>query len=350
MRHTQRSSHAVPRLLVAAIAFMTVLILIAPQLGEAAPRFAWTGIDRQLVQVAPDNNLLVAEFAGNGCRTIHAVNADEPLAIASVFKLYVLGELARQVQSGDVRWDEPITLTDDLRSMPSGDYAWVPAGQQVSVRQLAEAMIWNSDNTATDHLIHRLGRENVERAFAAYGHAEPQLNQPLLLTRELFAIKMWQPADWIARYEGASDEDQRQLLASDIDGARIDPSGGWGQWSGPTAIDGVEWFASADDLCRVMVGLWTMGAQPGLAPVRDILAGNRGGIADTATWPRAGVKNGFEAGVVNSTWVLERNDGRVFFVSAGFNHPSAVVDDSVPEAVLAPVFGCLATYQQPGDC
>jgi D-alanyl-D-alanine carboxypeptidase len=119
MRHTQRPSHTLPRLLVAAIAFMTVLILLAPQLGEAAPRFAWTGIDQQLRQAAPASNMLVAEFAGNGCQTIHGVNADEQLAIASVFKLYVLGELARQIQVGDVRWDEPITLTDDLRSMPS---------------------------------------------------------------------------------------------------------------------------------------------------------------------------------------------------------------------------------------
>jgi beta-lactamase class A len=177
MRHTQRPSHAVPRLLVVAIAFMTVLILVAPQLGEAAPRFTWTDIDRQLGQIAPQSNLLVAEFAGGGCRSIHGVNADEQLAIASVFKLYVLGELARQVQAGEVAWDEPITLTDDLRSMPSGDYAWVPAGQQVTVRQLAEGMIWQSDNTATDHLIGRLGRENVERAFAAYGHADPEANQ-----------------------------------------------------------------------------------------------------------------------------------------------------------------------------
>lgn len=350
MRHTQRPNHAVPRLLVAAIAFMTVIILVAPQLGEAAPSFAWTGIDQQIGQIAPDSNLLVAEFAGGGCRTIHDVNADNQLAIASVFKLYVLGELARQVQAGDVTWDEKITLTDDLRSMPSGDFAWVPAGQQVTVRQLAEGMIWQSDNTATDHLINRLGRENVERAFAAYGHSDPEANQPLLLTRELFAIKMWQPADWIARYVAASDEEQLSLLAADIDGRQINPAGGWGQWSGPMAIDGVEWFASADDLCRAMVGLWTMGAQPGLEPVRDILAGNRGGIADTTSWPRAGVKNGFEAGVVSSVWVLERKDGRVFFVTAAFNHPSRVIPDSVPGTVLAPVFTCLGTYDKPGDC
>ncbi|HYH13503.1 MAG TPA: serine hydrolase [Thermomicrobiales bacterium] len=350
MRQSSHPAPLLPRILVGVIAFMTVLVLAAPQLGAAAPGVGWASIDQQFSQIAPGNNLLVAEFSGNGCRTIHAVNADTQLAIASTFKIYVLGEVARQVQAGEVAWDDPITLTESLRSMPSGDFAWARTGQQVTVRQLAEAMMWHSDNTATDHLIDHLGRENVERSFAAYGHADPGANVPLLLTRELFAIKMWQPEAWMTQYVAASNQEQLALLSSDISGVHLDPSGGWGKWNGPTAIEGIEWFASAEDLCRVMVGLWTMGAQPGLEPVREILSGNRGGIVDTGLWPHVGFKAGYEAGVVNSTYVLERNDGRVFFVSAGFNHPTGVVDQGAPAAVLGPVFTCLATYQQDGDC
>ena len=350
MRHNPRSAHNLPRFLILAMAFMLALIIAAPQLGAAAPGVAWTTIDQQFSQIAPGNNLLVAEFSGNSCQPIHGVNPDTQLAIASTFKIYVLGELARQVQAGLVRWDETITLTDALRSMPSGDYAWVPAGQQVTVRQLAEAMMRNSDNTATDHIINRLGRENVERAFGAFGHADPAANVPLLLTRELFAIKMWQPDAWMTQYMAASNEEQLALLTSVIDPMQINPSGGWGKWNGPTAINGIEWFASAGDLCRAMVGIWTMGAQPGLEPVREILSGNRGGIANTTVWPHVGFKGGYEAGVVNSTYVMERSDGRVFFVTAGFNHPSGIVDQGTPGAVLAPVFTCLASYQQPGDC
>ncbi|HEV2128927.1 MAG TPA: serine hydrolase [Thermomicrobiales bacterium] len=350
MRQAPRSAQLLPRFLIGALALMTVLVVAAPQMGAAAPGVAWASLDQRVSQLAPEHNLLVAEFTGNACRPIHSVNAGDQLAIASTFKIYVLGELARQVQAGEISWDERITLTDQLRSMPSGDYAWVPAGQQVSVRDLAQAMIWNSDNTATDHLIDRLGREEVERTFAAYGHANPVANQPLLLTRELFAIKMWQPAEWMARFTAAADEEQLQLLTSEIDGIAINPSGGWGYWNGPTAIDGIEWFASAEDLCRAMVGLWTMGAQPGLEPVREILSGNRGGVGDTAVWPRVGFKAGYEAGVVNSTYLLERSDGRVFFVSVGFNHPQWVVDQNAPGALLGPVFSCLAAYQQSGDC
>lgn len=139
--------------------------------------------------------------------------------------------------------------------MPSGDYAWVNAGTVVDVQSLAEAMIWHSDNTATDHLIDFLGRENVEEAFAAYGHSDPESNFPLLMTRELFGIKMSQTAQWMDRYMSATDDEQARLLQEQIDPMTINPNAGWGNWNGPTAIDGIEWFASAEDLCRATSGV-----------------------------------------------------------------------------------------------
>src|SRR5699024_2625919 len=225
-----------------------------------------------------------------------------------------------------------------------------PAGTKVSVLELAEAMIWHSDNTATDHLITRLGRQNVQSAFAAYGHSNPSLNSPLLLTREMFGIKMSQTSEWMATWESSPDDIQMKMLKTAIDPMQIHPSEGWGRWNGPTAIDGIEWFASAADLCRATAALWSMGAQPGLEPVRDILTGNRNGLVDTSTWPRAGYKGGYEAGVVNMTFVLEREDGRVFFVSAGYNDPAINVDTGTARTALQPVFGCLGSYSDEFSC
>ena len=350
MRQRSFTAFQPPRRLFVFCSLLVVLVTLAPAQGTAAPVISWANIDRQFSQLAPGHNLLVAEFAGNGCLPIHGVNADAELAIASTFKIYVLGELARQIQAGQVGWDEQITLQNDLKSMPSGDFAWAPAGSRVTVRELAQAMMWHSDNTATDHLINRLGRENVQRAFAAYGHSDPEANVPLLLTRELFLIKMWQEDAWMSRYMAASNAEQLALVKRDVSGATVNPSGGWGTWNGPTAIDGIEWFASASDLCRATVALWTLGAQPGMEPVREILSGNRGGIGDTTTWPRVGFKNGYEAGVVNVTYVLERNDGRTFFVSAGLNHPSGIVDEWSAKSSLMPVFDCLASLRHTSDC
>jgi hypothetical protein len=335
---------------VALLALGVLLLGNVAHTGAAPQQLEWGPLDGALATLSSSSNLLVAEFRGSSCQTIHGRDQDLRLAIASTFKLYVLGELSRQIQIGDASWDEQIPLRDDLRSMPSGDFAWAATGTRVSLKDLASAMIWNSDNTATDHLIDRLGRENVERAFKAYGHGDPALNLPLLTTKEMFGIKMNQSASWMDSYEAATNDEQRVMLAETIDPMRINPSGGWGHWNGPTAIDGIEWFASADDLCRATAALWSMGAQPGLEPVREILTGNRYGITDTATWPRAGYKGGYEAGVVNMTFVLERNDGRVFFVSAGYNDASWTVDTGTARAYLDPVFACLGSAEDMTQC
>ena len=50
-------------------------------------------------------------------------------------------------------------------------------------------MISISDNTATDHLLHHLGRRNVEGQMVAMGHGTPQRNRPLLSTREMVMLR-----------------------------------------------------------------------------------------------------------------------------------------------------------------
>lgn len=327
------------------------LLLGTSSLVSAAPgQFQWASLDQRLSSLSFSSNFLVSEIRGSTCKTIHGRDQDRQLAIASTFKIYVLGELARQIQLGEASWDEEIALTEHLRSMPSGDYAFVPIGTRVTLQDLAKAMIWQSDNTATDHLINRLGRENVQKAFQAYGHGNPTLNAPLLLTKEMFGIKMSQSPEWIAAWQSSPEDVQLTMLVETIDPIVINPSGGWGNWNGPTAIDSIEWFASAEDLCRATASLWSMGAQPGLEQVRAILAGNRYGITDTSTWPHAGYKGGYEAGVVNMTFVLERSDGRVFFVSAGYNDPVRVVDTATARMHIEPVFTCLGTYVDGNDC
>jgi hypothetical protein len=148
----------------------------------------------------------------------------------------------------------------------------------------------------------------------------------------------------------ATDDEQLRMLEAEIGPVRIDPDGGWGFWNGPTAIDGIEWFASASDLCRAASALWSLGAQPGVEPLRDILTGNRNGIDDVSTWPRAGYKGGYEAGVVNRTYVLERADGRVFFVSVGYNQPYGILPQTAGRMELDSVFACLGELDGSGTC
>jgi hypothetical protein len=312
---------------------LAVGVLGAAALAPADAASGWERFDAAVAGVAPRVGFLAAEVVDGRCAPVHGYGADERLAIASTFKLYVLAELARQVQAGEAAWDEQLTIREELRSMPSGDTAFDPAGTERTLEDLALRMIRDSDNTATDHLIDRLGRERVEVAFATFGHGAPELNVPLLLTRELFFFKMHAAPALVEAYLDAPDDEQRRILAAEVAPVRLNP-GNWGHWVGPEWVDRLEWFASPVELCRVLATLQALAEDPGLRPLRRILGGNRGGVFGPAAWPFSGFKGGYEAGVLNATWILERGDGRTFVVTAGFNDPAAYVNQGAAYGVL----------------
>src|SRR5262245_46167634 len=61
---------------------------------------------------------------------------DQPLAIGSAFKLYVLGALARDVATGKRKLTEVVTLEDARRSVPSGQMQEWPTGTPVTLATL----------------------------------------------------------------------------------------------------------------------------------------------------------------------------------------------------------------------
>lgn len=109
--------------------------------------------------------------------------------LGSVFKLYVLAELARQADAGAVDPAGHFPIRDELKSLPTGEMQLLREGTLVEVRHAAEQMIAISDNTATDHLIDLLGRRSIEENLARYGNSAPERNLPFLCSREMFLLK-----------------------------------------------------------------------------------------------------------------------------------------------------------------
>ena len=95
--------------------------LIIGLLIQAAAPPIWDEVDAGLSGFGSTVGLIAAELTGTSCTPVHELNAGTPIAIGSVFKLYVLGELGRQIASGERSWDDQIPIQDAYRSMPSGD-------------------------------------------------------------------------------------------------------------------------------------------------------------------------------------------------------------------------------------
>ncbi len=255
-----------------------------------------------------------------------AVAPDRPLAIGSTFKLVVLAELVRAVDAGERRWDDPVPL--DGLALPSGRFRGRPAGTQVPLRDLAEAMIAVSDNSAADALIHALGRGRIETMQATVGVRDGARNTPFLTVLEAFKLKYVGAGALAARYAALDMAGRRALLAGDIAATPdhlILPLTAGGR---PAMIDRVEWFAAPADLVRVMTWFRDHGETPGGREALRILALNPGPAGGLPEPAYVGYKGGSEPGVIGMTLLLRDRTGGWRVVSAGWNDPEAPVDEA----------------------
>ncbi len=244
--------------------------------------------------------------------------ADQPLGLGSAFKLFVLGRLAADIEAGDRSWSDVVELDPRAKSLPSGiSQAW-PERSPVTLHTLATLMISVSDNTATDMLVHVLGRDRVAAFQTDMGHGRASLNDPFLTTRELFVIKS--DASMAAAFAAARPAARRDMLHSiadaQPDGASVPTS--------PTHIDTIEWFASAADMGRVLG--WFTKETPARAVARSIMAVNPGLDFDVSAWPYIGYKGGSEPGVLNMSFLLQAQSGDWYVLTASQSDPDANVD------------------------
>ncbi len=87
-----------------------------------------------------------------GGKEVIAFNGDETFAMASTYKVAIATAILDRVDRGELRLDQMVEITPDM--MMIGDAAlsdtFVHPGLQLSVANLIEVMITESDNTATD--------------------------------------------------------------------------------------------------------------------------------------------------------------------------------------------------------
>jgi hypothetical protein len=304
------------------------------------PPASWAQVDRELAALAPDSSLLAARVSpGGGCTPVHQVAASAARPIGSMFKLFVLGALAHQIAAGRVSWNQPLTVTAPLKSLPSGQLQDDPDGTQVSVQDTAAKMISISDNTASNMLINLMGRSAVQAQDRQWSdHAA--LNVPFLTTREAFILKLSQWPALANRYIAANQAGRQALLASTVDRAPLPPVAAVQAFVTPRDIDTIEWFASPDDICRAFAGLQQLAAQPRLAPLGSILSANDGGIGlDPAQWPTVWFKGGSEPGVATVGYLATNGKGQTFVVVVMLSDPAAALSPSTPTGLLAMVRG-----------
>ena len=313
-------------------------LISALRIGPAttAPTPAtWAGVDAAVRSVAPRVRLLVANVSNGSCQPVHSIDPAAAAPLGSAFKLYVLDALGSAVASGKVHWNQQLTVTAQLKSLPSGQLQNEPDGTRISVQDTAAKMISISDNTAANMLINLVGRPAVEAALATTGMADPALDRPFLTTREMFILKLDQWPALAKRYIAANEPGRRALLAGTIDQAPLPAVAAAQAWTMPRDINSVEWFASADDICRVYASLAVLARRPGLSAVGQVLSLNDGGLQlDPAQWQTTWFKGGSEPGVLSLAYLATTRTGQSYVVTVLAEDPSQPINEAKAAPVL----------------
>lgn len=246
-----------------------------------------------------------------------SLNPTESLAVGSAFKLAVLDVLQSEITAQKLSWQTIVPLKTQYKSLPSGRLHTWPEGSYLTVQSLAAMMISESDNTATDHLIQLIGRENIE--------AISPNNKPFLMTRELFQLKGKGNRSLLDRYRGSNLQQKRSIL---IELAK-QPLPNVSEFEGvpPNALD-VEWFFTPTQLCQLIdrvSDLPLMSINPGVASPQD--------------WQKIAFKGGSEPGILNLTTSVQAKDGKRYCVVATWNH-----ELPLDEAKFMGLYGGLLVY------
>ena len=309
--------------------------LIAGMLFSAAPAArepstTWDELTAALKDLPAPASFTVTQLTGADTAPVFVFGETGARPIGSMIKLWVLVAVVDAIERGALTWSTPLTVTDDLRSLPSGELQDEPTGTQVSVEDAALKMISISDNTAMDLLIAAVGRGAVEQTFIDVGNQDPGLNVPLLTSREAFQVG-WSENGTLRDGWSRGDDEVRRAVIEGLPGGTLNVEAR--DVTGPAWHLGIDWFATAQDLVQVHAALERRADTLAGAPIRQIM-GENPGLPFGDEWSYVAFKGGSSPGVLGGSWLLEREDGEryVITVQVASTNPNEVAD-------YAPYFG-----------
>lgn len=117
-----------------------------------------------------------------GGNEVVTVNGDETFVMASTYKVAIATSVLDRVDKGELELDQLMDITPDM--MISGDNViaqnFVHPGIKLSVANLIEAMITESDNTATDACIELAGGPSaVTKKLRSIGVTNQRVDRPV---------------------------------------------------------------------------------------------------------------------------------------------------------------------------
>lgn len=139
---------------------------------------------------------------------------------ASMIKVYILSYLFEKIDKDEISLQDVYVLKSSDKVGGSGVLYGYESGSVLSIDTIARLMITESDNTATNILIDKLGLENINSYIAIQGYKDTQLNRRMMDVNAIDkGIENYTSAqdlgNWflkLAKGEMASDLSNKQMI------------------------------------------------------------------------------------------------------------------------------------------
>lgn len=138
----------------------------------------------------------------------YGINEDITMPATSIMKVPIMLTVRRAMAEGKLTWDTKYVLRDEDKRSGSGPIEFMDAGTELSVQQLTEYMIKNSDNTAPVVLTNMLGKDAIDKEILSLGMTSTDFGNN---TTTAFDVGLM----WRKIYE-TKDEDVLNLLKDSI--------------------------------------------------------------------------------------------------------------------------------------
>jgi beta-lactamase class A len=203
---------------------LTLFLALTP---AAAQDLLDTDVHRIAAAFHGDVAMAARVVSAAGPPHVYSLNGDRRVKTASTIKLAVMTEAFFQIKDGKLHLDDPITLQAADRVQGSGILQDMQPGLRLTLEDAITLMIVESDNTATNLVLDRVGIPNVNARMAALGLTNTKVFKKVFvpLTRALtdeekeFGFGVTTPNEMIKLLELMF---RRQILDRDSCGRMLD--------------------------------------------------------------------------------------------------------------------------------
>lgn len=151
-------------------------VLGAAPFPASAQSIDWSGMRSQLdARIAQHKGVVGVAVIDLASGETLSIRGDERFPTASNIKIPVLIELFTQVERGRIRLSDPVVMLDVDRVGGSGILQHFDAPLEITVKDAATFMINQSDNTATNLIVDKLGIRAVNERMDSLGYPGTKL-------------------------------------------------------------------------------------------------------------------------------------------------------------------------------